>query len=221
MSIPILKALSNNTGEAELALEAIGQRLDIDPRDYKRFQWIGHGAYAEVYWIPDRKRVLKITRDNEDANVSRLVQKKPDKAFVKVYDVFEVFSYRWGIVAEKLTPMSNSLEMSFGRCLALCTFLDIEVVPISDILEFFHDPKVLDQPEVIDEMKAVRVSREEVESFLKTLRKWERALDARNIFWKDVKPSNVMMRGRELVISDLGYSEAPHQKIPELQVSGV
>ena len=55
----------------------------------------------------------------------------------------------------------------------------------------------------------------------KDIELWEnfaKALDARHILWKDYTLTNVMARGHQVVISDLGYNDSPKQKIPVLDI---
>ena len=93
---------------AEFTVEELDAILSsIGEKTYPKF--INSGYHAAVFWLSDRKKILKITWDYSDANACEIIRKKPDlKTFVKVYQVLEVPPRRlYAIVAEKLTPLSD------------------------------------------------------------------------------------------------------------------
>jgi hypothetical protein len=184
---------------------------------------LGKGSYASVFWLPDRKKVLKLTSDKDDANASAIVQKKPDSSLVKVYNVFQlppgVFgeTKAWGIVNEKLTPLPSSSN----KIRAISNlFFDSNMVDdptMKSVKEFYsalHNPQTKQQEYIPTYMQRFGVTEQDLQDIWVH---WAKVLDKRHIIWQDFKESNVMMRGRTYVICDLGFSTVPQQNIPVLQ----
>ena len=88
-----------------LILEHIGAKKE------SRLKKVGEGWNGYVYWVSN-KQVIKLTRDIKDAQASEKIRRKPDKNLIKVYDVFEFgqpyYSTTYGIISEKLTPLSTT-----------------------------------------------------------------------------------------------------------------
>jgi len=189
------------------------------------WKWLGEGSFANVYWLHDKKKALKITRDRNDADASEIMRNKPDRSVVKVYDVFALpkqYTDLWGIVVEKLSPLSYKEGEAIANLYNLLWDLGIDQTPtmkhVKEFKERLENPDPKKHP--IDKYIQEYYDKSGVtEEMIDRWETWAKVLDSRHIYWKDFKPANVMSRGRNMVISDLGYSKVPHQKIPELQVS--
>ncbi len=228
MSIPIEQLLSTFLRPSEQQeytpqiLEAMARRLG--EKNPQKWKWLGEGSNAQVYWLNDKKKILKITRDESDANASIILQHKPDRSLLHVHDVFEIptnYKTVLGIVAEKLSPLGKREEKRLQGLLAFLFDLGIKDHPtMENVLElrrrmFYPDPDKYPTDKYIkDYYKRHRITEEAIDLW----ETWAKALDARDILWKDFTTYNVMSRGRNAVISDLGYNNSPPQQIPELQV---
>lgn len=185
---------------------------------------LGKGSYASVFWLPDRKKVLKITSDKTDATASAIVKKKPDSSLVKVYSIFQlppgVFGETkvWGIVNEKLTPLPSSSSNKIRAIRNL--FFDSNMVDdptIKNVKEFYsalNNPQTKQQEYIPTYMQRFGVTEQDLQDIWVH---WAKVLEKRHIIWHDFKESNVMMRGRTYVICDLGFSTVSQQSIPVLQ----
>ena len=195
--------LQSNTQTMQV-LEALEQRIGTS---LQGATYLGKGAHAEVYWLKDRKKVLKITIDPSDAEASIVVQHKPDPSLVHVYDVCQITTPAtrrtcYSLVVEKLTPLS---PIAAARIKAYENiFFGL----------FYHFP-TMKQIESPAYQKIIGITPEETEQY----KIWAKALDARHIIWYDLQTANIMMRGHTKVISDLGASETMGgPKIPQVLV---
>lgn len=180
-------------------LERIGE-----PAGNYNFSFLGRGGKANVFWLSDKKRIIKLTVDESDAQASEIVRKKPSKDLLKVYDVFQLGRELWGIVAEKLTPIKGSEVDRWSNFRS--TLETQQDFPRFDYITPKYVEKIQDVVEFLDD------DPDDDEEFfsagfyvcLEQLGVWADELSQRNILWKDLISDNVMHRGRTLVISDLG-----------------
>lgn len=176
------------------------------------FTYLGAGHFSRVYWLDDKTKILKITKDKSDANASQILLKRPTKTLLKVYDVFSI-KYNnhvlYGIVAEKLTSLSHDLKMKF---ITFTYFLDYWFG------SFFPSVQQLTEAAQSNPQAWAngRTIYEVTDEYLTLFMDWAEALDTRSIRWGDYKSENIMMRQHTPVIVDLGYSKVPTQRIPVL-----
>ena len=203
------------------ALATLKERLH--ETDTFKWQWLGYGSYAKVFWLGDRTKVLKVTTDTDDAEASKIVQQKPASCLVHVYDVFKMAPAKkknlYFIVVEKLTPLSAKEENLLYRIQEVYFDTEIPIAPIQSVLEDFM--RAWKHPaDHREEMIGPAMARHKLtyDNSIKILWAWAETLNARHIVWKDFKSNNILMRGREMVIADLGYSDAPFTKIPIIPV---
>lgn len=178
---------------------------ELDERSQDSLKFLGQGFFGDVFWLGDRKKVIKVTNDYEDAYASTIVKRKPDRNIVRVYTVFaftDSYPAIYGIVNEKLTPLGSSekaqinhLRKIWDKAVGQRTFITREN------LDTFLDSSQIE--EVTDEQFAM----------LKTI---SDVFADRHIKWRDLSGDNIMMRGRDWVVSDLGFSECLKQQIPVL-----
>ena len=135
---------------------------------------------------------------------------------MRTYDVFQIDSHHYGIVNEKLTPLSRSQATKWKA--------------LTDI--YFEDVTELDIPMLYQQgLTAIWVmafkdavfssSYEnkgyELEEEFDELLMFALELDQYHIHWRDWAYHNIMNRGRQVVISDLGGgTKSPHIDIPDL-----
>jgi len=189
----------------------------IHEKDFSK-KLLGKGGKAYVFWLSDRKKVLKITVDDRDAKASAVVRDHPDKSLIHIYDVFQFGSTEfYGIVAEKLTPLTGSDYQEWEE--------------VSDIITAYADRYDLPHwqgltPRWVKEANEALPDLEDIvgKAFMNTFRAylwqltvWEEALTKRGITWSDLTPDNIMYRSRTQVISDVGRSRVKgSQRITKL-----
>lgn len=188
--------------------------------------FIGEGADAEVYWLnSDKKKVLKLTMDKDDAHACQLLAKKPDRSLLKVYKVVDIChgGSDWGyaILAEKLTPLDQKTGYIFAQGLN-----SLKATRIENSVKTGLDSFAIQlMKEYIAEYSSSEDSMERAYAFhlsriLPAMTKWATALEKRGITWGDLHIGNIMMRKHDPVLVDLGRSRgARSTSIPKLQVS--
>lgn len=195
---------------ANTILKRVGNQLDKEPRR------LGYGAWAEVYWLQDRKKVLKLTTDESDAFAAEIVRRKPDRGLVKTYDVFAVpESSLYGIVAEKLVDAAGS-ERKRWDIVADTLESEPRLRPFTMTLTWYEKKFLPFLAWVKTRPSLVKYFDESTASQIYS---WCEELTKRRIIWRDMQSENIRFRGRQPVILDLGASKVPSQRIPLLQVS--
>jgi len=178
---------------------------EVDATDESQLKFLGQGFFGDVFWLGDKRKVLKLTNDYTDAYASEIVRRKPDKNLVKVYQVFALadsYPAVIGIVNEKLSPLASHerakldyLRKLWNKAIGQRTFLTRQ-----NLDKFVDSPQI----EEVDDADY---------GLLSTL---VRVFTDRHIKWRDLSGDNIMARGREKVVSDLGFSESLKQPIPVL-----
>lgn len=198
--------------DLDALMPAIQERLG--ETDFSRLKFLGKGIWADVFWLSNRKKVVKVTNDLEDANASFIIHKKPSPEFAKVHDVFALTSKSrtsYCIVNEKLTELDSSTKRTIENVdsvwrSVLGSFANVTPKNVQTVSDAFSDPKV---ETYIDKLGLTYRD-------FDILVGWAKALQERHIKWMDFKSANTMMRGRKLVISDVGAGSSPRQSIPIL-----
>jgi len=201
---------SSELSEDNPILEAILQRLG--ERQSNNLKFLGVGGNAFAYWMSDKRKVFKITGDKTDAYTSLVVSHNPSKYIIKVHDVFAIDEkkYIWGIVTEKLTPLTAEAKKSLKRIISICEAQSL--TRTNRLLE----ARIKYQENLLLSGEKAQVTQEDLD----LLQHYINDLDARGIRWgADFYPDNVLMRRQTPVISDLGVSSSPRMSMPKLQVS--
>jgi len=187
--------------EADAAFSAVlrwtGQR-----KPNAQLPFLGHGGYASAFLVG--KKVLKVTRDIDDVWASAILQNNPDKDLLKVYKVANIVPRTlWVILSEKLTPLSAPQRKKWKAA-----------IPYLRLFSIFHaglnyDAIMSAEDWIERQERATGVTKETrfVQSLLPRLTIWSDKLsEERGIACRDVSYTNIMMRGRTPIISDLGQS---------------
>ena len=189
--------------QASQILTAIAEVLQVPEDDIIKLPLLGIGAYADVLWLPNKKRVLKITTDTSDADASFIVKQRPDPSLIHVYDVYQLWPHSedYVIIEEKLTPLSGT----FLKQMEHATF-------------YFQGIDITDERAVNNMLQKAAADEDVIpETIVQYIKNWGKVLGARHIHWgEDFHEQNVMMRNHKCVISDLGVSTVPTQRIPLL-----
>jgi len=177
-----------------------------------KLKFIGKGMRARVFWLPDKKRVLKLTKDEDDAEASAKLIGKRMKHLLHVYDVFLVDDIRkpvYGIVAEKLTPLSSSERKSWKN-------------GVNSTATVYYEGRSLWRrlsdggftPQWIDKVKAALPDEKDewvtsaIEKILPALEAMAEELHRIGVTGlSDLHAGNIMMRGHDLVIVDFGTAD--------------
>jgi len=194
----------------------IYERIGEDPSGLWH-QVLGKGSTAVATWLKsDKTKVLKITNDESDAYAMEKFLKRPSRHVVKVYDVFQITPFAWGMVVQKVTPLASSAYKDWTRTRSLISkFVGVPplgngAVPIyqKDLEKRFEYPSK-SQMEPLEKMRA----------FLKQLALFDEALADRGITWfQDLHAGNVGMNRRDMVLLDLGGVRTSVPSLPKIEV---
>jgi cytidyltransferase-like protein len=167
--------------------------------------------------------VLKVTKDDKEANSSMVIKGKDFPNIVKVFDVFRFPETPYfGIWQEKLQPIPPQDKNEFTE---FVTDIEVESGMFSDLW------KLGDWKEIVDyAMEGAREDEEATPESIARIRKEIMVLQrkyqmdkivaqlkAAKIQFRDFHGGNVMMRGSEHVLIDLGYSKSPKQQVANLE----
>jgi len=199
-----LARLTLNFSGAEY-ITAVLDQWGIDP---EKLQYLGHGAYAQAYWVKnDRKKIIKFTRDSTDAEALMNVLLKPDKSLVKVYKIAKLGPNDvHAILAEKLLQLSGSEKKGWYNFFNYVYYHNISPALYGGVCPEWTE-------ELTDRLKADEIP-SDFQKQIKQCVVWGKALESRQIDFFDLHAGNVMKRGRQDVIIELGLATAPHKKIP-------
>jgi len=208
--------------DLDAILEDIKMRLG--EKDLARIGNLGSGSWASVFWLSNRRKVVKVTHDPQDAQASAVVLKRPSKYLVKTYDVFALTPDKYTvycIVNEKLTPLGRREELLIPVLLRLLKQSgqnhSITMETYDAIIKLLEKFRGRDWKSWLNSYLAAQHLNMDADSFMDFYKNMAEALDSRGIRWWDIKKANFMMRGHQIVISDLGagtVTGAP--KIPSL-----
>jgi hypothetical protein len=188
---------------------AILKQLGEDPG--YRPKLIEQGGSAAVYSLSEGSRILKLTTDRSDAQGSLHVLRKPHRALEKVLDVFEVRNGLYGVVAERLTPLSpqdyEEWQQLFDhiRTKHFNLFLVLKNKGISE--DWVKKVKEAVEKHLGDETPFAK---------LRILANLAKALKKLGIHARDIHEDNFMNRGAVPVLMDFGLSKSPKLSIPSL-----
>ena len=181
-------------------LQPLGRQWNFDPNSLQR---IGKGDYADVYWLKDRRKVLKVTHDASDAMALASFFKNPNKNFVKVYNVARLETMRaYALLEEKLTPLSGRAYNKWDELFDYIyeqwgirpqNFNGIEQRWIAALRQQLQEHDLYQEFE-----------KEFIQCSI-----WSQILERRQIIYSDFHTGNIMQRGSQLVINDLGLSKSP------------
>ena len=157
----------------------------------------GHGIAIEI----DPKRVLKITDDKTEADAAIILQHNPMPEAYNVSDVFSIklpYGLRYGIICENLEFPSHEYEKLAKDWNDQTGGFDY-LTPENIDLVFGGDKTKYGQSMIWLESAATN-------------------LVARNIFYADLKPDNLMRRsnGEHCIIDFGNHSEVPEATVPAL-----
>lgn len=161
---------------------------------------------------------MKLTKDKKDAYACSILQRRPHKSLLQVYNVVKVTSDNntiYCIVSEKLTPLSPSQREAFSLFTGFWTIgLEETSLPSSPTLSQIREAENKDPEKWKKWCKRYQLT----DKYLDILKEWAKSLESRNIRWGDYKEENILNRGSNPVISDLGYSTVPTQRLLSLSI---
>jgi len=201
---------------SEAIAEAIFERLG----ETKAPSDLGRGSYANVYWLKgNRKRILKITSDSSDAFALKHLQESPKKSLVKVHDVFEIVpKHLWGAVTEKLSPLSSTEYDNWQQLREMLeedeAFYDVERTLGREgvTTRYFY---------LLEQAKEKAGTVLPTDKMLESIFKWGKDLSSLGIKFTDLTEDNIMKKGANDILIDLGYSDVRPTRIPALQGEGI
>lgn len=216
-----------NIGSGTKLLTQYADKLKVRGHDVSGAVPLGTGTQGTAFEIQGGK-VLKLTSDSSEAISSLRLKGKNTKYIAKIYDVF-VFPQTkvFGIVQEKLIKLSSHEDQELTdaiRDLSLILTLsprsqtDFETIllKVHDWVEF--EEAVTDAAEYSEGYaNRAREALEILQKFKVDMMMSE--LVALGIKFRDYHSDNIMKRGSEYVLIDIGYSRAPGNEgdIPVLE----
>lgn len=199
---------------------SLSSRISAKDTPFQKLKLLGQGGRAYVFWLSDRKRVLKLTSDETDALACVLLGKHPANPIVRVYDVFRFGSTPYyGIVSEKLTPLAGA-EYTEWRDISKIITEDADLYDLP-VWQGLTKTWVQETKEAIPDLAeaAGQAFANTFRVYLWQLEKGQESLQQRGILWSDLTADNIMYRGRSLVISDVGRSRISRPpRIPKLEI---
>jgi len=192
--------------DRKVIIDKLLEWVGSEEEAYDNLVYFAKGAYAWVYWLKhNRKQILKITSDESDAKASMILKNKPDKNLLKVYDVIKIGNIDlWAILVEKLNPLSSSQTKMWEDAQGA-----LDSMGVTFRYEGLTKDKLEEAQDAAEDASSGGYQdwSSAIHRVLPTLEKWEKALAARGILWKDFHPGNVLMRGRVPIIADLGKTD--------------
>jgi cytidyltransferase-like protein len=172
---------------------------------------LGHGGHGVALDVGAGK-VLKITDDALEAKASNHIKGKKLKHVVQIYDVFQLPNSKYyGIYQEKLKPISDYDKK--------------EMDLVTDLLQACKAGEAIlsgDYQKVLDQVRANIKDRDVqklMDSQMRDLQLPEifKELHDNHIEFLDYHQENLMMRGNDYVVIDLGLSQSPGADPPMLE----
>jgi hypothetical protein len=199
----------------QISDEQVDRFLDYMGHDTsKPLPFLGGGAFATAFWMSDKKKVLKVTTDAADAYGLEIFRKRPMREAVRVYKVVEVEGSKgrspiFAAVVEKLQDISDSEYEAIASFDTACERL------APDIWKYIRNAgwKQAAVEELDARLADIWVG-DEFDFIFNWLYDAIPQLEQRKIRWKDFHEGNVLARGRDLCIVDIGYATIPTQKLP-------
>ncbi len=207
----IIKSSGSVTKEIGLQLltkyrDKIKEQKGIDIPENPRV--LGEGTKGVAFDIGGK--AIKVTADYKEAKTSAVIQGNPQDFVAKIFDVFKFgkFDY-YGIVQELLKKLSAS---------------EIDKINGAIIMSGFRDKmrynKNLSTDAIVSQIESGNHMKKQAMEYLKKLGvvDMSKALEGMGIRFWDFHGDNLMKRGNQLVLIDLGYSEVGGtQNIPTVE----
>lgn len=215
------KISAEKAAEMAQVVQDNSERLAKRKIDVSGAKALGAGGNGVAFDLG--QTVLKITKDTKEANSSAVIRGKDFPNIVKVFDVFRFPDTEYfGIWQEKLQPCPGQDKNEFTE---FVTDVEVESGMFSKIWALG------DWKEIVDH--AMEGAREDSESTAESVgrvrkeimvlqRKYQMdkivaQLKAAKIKFRDFHGGNIMLRGSEHVLIDLGYSQSPRRKVANLE----
>lgn len=199
------KAASGNVPESLKRWEELLRKNGLVPNGT-----LGKGNHGVAFSLPDG-RVLKLTDDISEARSSYHIKGKHLKHVVRIDDVFQLpGSKRFLIVQERLKPMSDAESQDF--------FDVAQMLQAAKVGQALLDG---DYPRIVRKVEHL-YGEDEATAFDDTMRQFQmpqilRELHTNGIEFLDFHPGNLMKRGTDYVVIDLGLSRSPGKDPPVLE----
>jgi len=180
---------------------------------------IGQGSKGTAFAVLQNQQVLKVTVDNTEANAAKVLVNKKLKNVVNFYKVFQFDQTGYyGILQERLDAWKTRSNASFFlEILDDDVFKDIYKKYKSDrddgslereMASYFSE-KTLNKDISDASIKEAEMGVIGIVNGLQELNKY-------GIGYDDIWAPNIMKRGKDYVLIDLGYSQSAHMPIDEI-----
>lgn len=185
-------------------LDKVKLRLKRKKIIVDRCKELGGGAYGTVFQI-NKDTVLKVSEDRTEINTMNIVKNHPMPYIVRVLDVFRcrIANRTFYFIIEEL------LKQAMGPWK---DFADYAMAPVDDVC--------ITRRSVKRAKKTPAIELQHLQKYLPCQWKWLENVaayfDAHKIKFADIHNNNIMRRGRQHVLIDLGVAKAPRQRVDTL-----
>lgn len=208
MTIPRLTEVFRKTVTEEQSAKLIASHKNaLEKRGIDPGSILGRGMEGVVFELSDPKKVLKITGGDAEANLSSIMKGKKLKHVFQVFDVFKFPEGQYGIVKEKLVPLSElEVEEWYAEVDWAFDF------PIGNNIDYSSEDKFLSTLKKGIEDAYSSDASERFSRALAGIKKFHvfdmmRELQGLGVSFGDFKTRNVMKRGSDYVLADAGEAE--------------
>jgi len=183
------------------------------------YDFLGQGFHGCAFDIGEGK-IFKITSDRNDALGSLALLQESNPHIMRVYSVFQINDSNYGIVAEKLEPMSKEEHQSWNTIRVLDTAYGYGEDVTSPLQEYGVSDQWLDAIRTIlqtqprtESVQRARLGKDKRD----TLEAWNSVFKKHRIVWNDIQGENIMKKDGKYVLSDFGgMGERPNLPIPRI-----
>ena len=177
-------------------------------------QSIGSGDRGIAFSTTDNK-VLKITIDQKEAISSFHIVGKKLKHVCQIYDVFTIPGTKfYCILQEQLTKIQEGTPLKkVLRDQGTFLYMKLGIFKEGPESDMYMRQKLV---ELVKEYVGNDAELNKVYRQVRGLKEAEKELESNNIDFADWHVGNIMLRGDDLVVIDLGNSHAAKVSLPEL-----
>ena len=186
--------------------------------DISKASVLGHGSQGTAFDIGGN-RVLKVTKDDREAKASNKIKDDDLRYVAKVFDVFRFKdTMAYGIVQEKLQELTESEKRQINTLLVKTTLpLHLRKAQtwdeaIEEMWKFLENDRKfgaggdLSTPEAKELIRKANRYLRVLEEKYNVKDSWEE-LKSKGITFSDYQGDNIMKRGSEYVLIDIGLSQ--------------
>lgn len=211
--IKVIIKETKSTSKLEEVLMKYKDKLLQYGYDISNRKTLGKGTMGIAYLINDNK-VLKLTTDESEANSSTVIMGQPTKHLARIEKVFKLGNTGFYIIIMENLQQISQEEMDFWNMLSDSYILDKLMIGKPKSWRELK-PKLAD---AWDNYARDNEDELQLQDFLNKARQYNfpemiDELAKYGILFYDFHGENIMKRGNDSVIIDLGYSKAKQKDV--------